>query len=206
MIPDRVLITRCIEGEQEAYGQLVERYQKKVYNIAYRMLGDGEDARDLTQEVFIKIYYALSDFRGDSTFSTWLYRITTNLCYDNLRKKRNQIAFSLDEPVQTEKGELGRQIPTAEEGPEGLVEQKEFQQMVQQLINTLSAEQRSVLVMREFQDLSYEEIALALQCSLGTVKSRLSRARNALKKKLLATGEPFGSRLRLNMEKGGSRG
>lgn len=205
MSSDADLVRLCQKGQQAAFTELVERYEKKVYNLAYRMLGDGEDARDLAQEAFLKAYHALPDFRGDSTFSTWLYRITTNLCLDVLRRRKNNIAFSLDEPLQTEKGALARQLPVEGEGPEGIVERREFQQFMQRLISTLPPEQRLVLVMREFQDLTYEEIAAALQCSLGTVKSRLSRARNALKEKLLAGGEPFGSHLRLKQGKGGSR-
>ncbi|HHY36304.1 MAG TPA: sigma-70 family RNA polymerase sigma factor [Firmicutes bacterium] len=205
MLSDAELVRRCRQGQQAAFAELVERYEKKVYNLAYRMLGDGEEARDLAQEAFLKAYYALPDFRGESTFSTWLYRITTNLCLDVLRRRKNNIAFSLDEPLQTEKGALARQLPAEGEGPEGIVERQELRQLIQRLIDTLPPEQRLVLVMREFQDLTYEEIAAALQCSLGTVKSRLSRARRALKEKLLASGEPFGSSLRQKQGKGGSR-
>lgn len=199
------LVSRSQEGDQAAFAELVERYHKKVYNLAYRMLGHGEDARDLTQEVFLKAYFALPDFRGDCTFATWLYRITTNLCLDSLRRRREQVAFSLDEPLQTEKGTLARQLQADEEGPEAIVERREFQFLVQQLIATLPPEQRLVLILRELQGLSYEEIALIMQCSLGTVKSRLSRARNALKEKLLANWEPFRAHLRLKEGKGGSR-
>ncbi|MFY9429094.1 MAG: sigma-70 family RNA polymerase sigma factor, partial [bacterium] len=132
-------------------------------------------------------------------------RIATNLCLDVLRRRKNKIAFSLDEPLETEKGTLERQLPAEEEGPEVIVERRELQIFIQELIGTLPPEQRLVLVMREFQELTYEEIAAALQCSLGTVKSRLSRARRALKEKLLASGEPFGSTLRQKQGKGGSR-
>jgi len=205
MVSDAELVSLCQQGQQAAFAELVERYEKKVYNLAYRMLGNGEDARELVQEAFLKGYYALPDFRGDASFSTWLYRIATNLCLDVLRRRKNKIAFSLDEPLETEKGTLERQLPAEEEGPEVIVERRELQIFIQELIGTLPPEQRLVLVMREFQELTYEEIAAALQCSLGTVKSRLSRARRALKEKLLASGEPFGSTLRQKQGKGGSR-
>jgi RNA polymerase sigma-70 factor (ECF subfamily) len=201
MNKDTELIDNFIGGSQDAFQELVERHQGKVYNIAYRMLGNVEDAQDLTQEAFVKVYHALADFRGDSTFSTWLYRIVTNLCYDYLR--RNRPTYSLNEPLQTETGELHRQLPTAEDGPEEITEQKELQRLLQKLINTLPEQQRSVLVLREFRGLTYEEIALTLECSLGTVKSRLFRARNSLKERLVASGEPFGFHLRHKVEKGG---
>jgi len=104
----------------------LERYEKKVYNLAYRMLSNREDARDISQEAFLKAYFALPSFRGDAAFSTWLYRIATNLCLDLLRQRKNKVVFSLDEPFQTEEGVLERQLPTCEDGPETIVEQREF--------------------------------------------------------------------------------
>lgn len=205
MKSDAELVDLFKKGKQDVFVQLLERYEKKVYNLAYRMLGNREDARDLTQEAFIRSYFALADFRGDSAFATWLYRIATNLCLDVLRQRKNKIALSLDEPLQMGEGVLERQLPTCEEGPEEIVEQREFRRLVQQLINTLPEEQRLVLVLREFQELTYEEISATLECSLGTVKSRLSRARGALREKLLASGEPFTPSHRLKEGKGGGR-
>jgi len=205
MKSDAELVDLFKKGKQDVFTQLLGRYEKKVYNLAYRMLSNREDARDITQEAFIKAYFALPNFRGDSAFSTWLYRIATNLCLDVLRQRKNKIAFSLDEPLQTEEGAVERQLPTCEEGPEEIVEQREFRRLVQQTIDTLPTEQRLVLVLREFQELTYEEISATLECSLGTVKSRLSRARSALRKKLLVSGEPFTSPYRLKEGKGGRR-
>ena len=205
MKSDAELVDLFKMGNKDVFNQLLERYEKKVYNLAYRMLSNREDARDITQEAFLKAYFALPNFRGDSALATWLYRIATNLCLDLLRQRKNNIAFSLDEPLQTEEGMLERQLAAPQEGPEGIMEQRELQRLLQQLINTLPPEQRLVLVLREFQEQTYEEISAALGCSLGTVKSRLSRARSALGKKLLASGEPFDTSYRLKEGKGGRR-
>lgn len=181
-----VLIERCRKGDLAAFDELVGMYEKKAYNLAYRMTGNHEDASDVAQEAFLRVFNSLGDFRGDASFSTWLYRIVSNVCWDELRRRRRHFAASLDEPVATEEGGYVRQVMDHSPGPEESLERKELQAVVQEGINELSPDHRFAVILRDIKGLSYEEIADILDCSLGTVKSRLNRARNALKEKLLA--------------------
>jgi len=181
------LIARAVAGDGDAFAELAEPYEQKVYNLAYRMSRDREDAFDLAQEVFLKVYRALPRFRGNSSFSTWLYRITSNTCLDLARKhKRVPNTISLDDPVETTTGELRRQVADSSSEPERTAVRAEAASEIMTAISALPAEQRLSIVYRELEGLSYEEIAEALGCSLGTVKSRISRARAALKERLAA--------------------
>lgn len=180
---DELLVERAKKGEVEAFEQLISQHQKTVYNIAYRLTGNHEDASDVAQEAFIRAYSSLADFRGDSSFATWLYRIVNNACLDELRKRKRQRLTYIDEAVTLDDGEMGRQIADTADGPEQALERVEVQRAVQESINQLDDEYRVVLVMRDIQGHSYNEIADALGINLGTVKSRLNRARNALKEK-----------------------
>lgn len=183
---DAELIKLSIEGSLEAFEELVSRYQHKVYSLSFRYMGNEEDAHDMAQEALIKAYRSLSTFKGDSSFSTWLYRITANVCLDELRKRKRTLnLISLDEPLATTEGdEMERDI--MDHGPpvDVIVERKEFAASLQALITTLKPEHRSVIILRDIMDLTYEEMAEVLQCSVGTIKSRLSRAREILRKKL----------------------
>lgn len=183
---DEPLVERAKRGDMSAFELLVDRYERRVYNLAYRLMGNHEDASDTAQEAFIRVFQSLPEFRGDASFSTWLTKITTNLCLDELRRrKRQQAQTSLDEPYETEDGEVGRQVAAEGDGPERSLERKELQLVVQQGIQSLSEEYRSVVVLRDMQGLSYVEIADITGLSLGTVKSRLNRARQQLKEKLV---------------------
>jgi RNA polymerase sigma-70 factor (ECF subfamily) len=181
--PDDVLVQKCKNGDLDAFDQLVKRYETKVYSLAYRFTGNHADANDLAQETFIRVYQALSSFRGDSSFATWLYRVASNVCRDELRRQQRRKKISLDEMMS----QAGGNLYLADEGesPEESLEKSELQQAVQKCLNSLSDEHRLILIMREIQGLSYEEIAAALDCSLGTVKSRLNRSRQALKQKII---------------------
>jgi len=181
-LEDQLLVERSKKGDREAFEHLVKMYENKVYTIAYRLMGNHADAADLAQDAFIKIYQALPNFRGDSSFSTWIYHITVNVCRDELRKRQRRPTFSLDET--TENGSTPNELRSTMSTPEEELERTETQAMVQQCLNNLSDDYRIILVMREIQEMSYEEIAEILGLSLGTVKSRLSRARNALKEKI----------------------
>ncbi len=179
-----ILIERCKRGSVEAFGELVELYQNKVYTICIHLTGNPEDAKDLSQETFIRLYRALPGFRGQSAFSTWLYRIINNLWFNELRKRKKNNTISIDAPIQTENGEIQR-IPADEtQNPESLFEASEDRELIRQALETLNQEQRTVLVLREMHGYSYEEIARGLGWSLGTVRSRLNRARNHLKEQL----------------------
>lgn len=181
---ESALIERWRGGDQRAFEDLVLRYEKRVYNLAFRMAGNADDAGDLAQEAFVRVYTALPNFRGQSSFATWLYRIATNVCLDELRRRGRQPVLSLDQPVVMDEGPVARQTVDPAAGPLEELERSEVSAAVQQGISSLQPEHRAVLVLRDIQGLSYDEIAEALQCSLGTVKSRLNRARLALRERL----------------------
>lgn len=189
MHPDDILVQKCKKGDLDAFDELVKRYENKVFTVAYRFVGNYADANDLAQETFIRVYQALPSFRGESSFATWLYRIAANVCRDELRRQHRQKKVSLDEMMSQPGG--GISLADNSLSPEESLEKNELQQAVQQFLNTLSDEHRLILVMREIQGLSYDEIAVSLDCSLGTVKSRLNRARQALKQKMLGARELF---------------
>lgn len=171
---DRQSIERFLAGEVGAFEELYRRYQPYVYNIAYGIVQNAEDARDVTQDVFLHVYDALPHFRGGSAFSTWLYRVTVNTAISYLRKQKRQLQVPLDALKEF------RAEETAE--PEQQTARVEQQQAVQQVLAQLPEQQRAVLVLRYFQDLSLEEIAQTLNCSVAAVKVRLHRARNAFRR------------------------
>lgn len=195
---DDQLLEKSRSGDVEAFEQLISKYEKKIYTIAYRFMGNHEDASDLAQEAMLKAYRSMAKFRGDASFKTWLYHITANVCRDELRKRSKRQEVSLDQPLVFEDGEAPRQTADWSAVPEDLYESKEMQEYLGKLIRGLTDEYRMVIVMRELQGLSYEEIAMKLDCSLGTVKSRLSRARKALKDKITADREQIAKEQRLS--------
>lgn len=196
------LVARAQSGDLVAFEELVTLYEKKVYNLAYRMIGNRDDAADLAQEVFIKVFRSLGRFRSDSSFSTWLYRVARNTCLDQLRRRR-PATVSLDEPLDTGEGVLPRQLEGGRGNPEKALERRELMDNLQALFATLPDEYRLALILRDLHGLSYEEISAVLECSLGTVKSRIHRARQEMKEKLLAM-ELF-SAVGVQRRKGGSR-
>lgn len=204
LISDEELLSQCQAGDRDAFQALVEKYQHKVYTIAFRFVGNDADASDLAQEAFIKVYRKLPTFRGESSFLTWLYHITANTCRDELRKRQNKRTVSLDNlvPQPGEGGARVEGVRTTMAGPEEVVEAREVQRHLQMVLNQLPVEQKLILIMREIQGFSYEEIAHQLECSLGTVKSRLSRARTALKDLVVANGELFGLPVQVKVLKG----
>ncbi|GBF33773.1 RNA polymerase sigma factor RpoE [Desulfocucumis palustris] len=185
--PDDVLVQKSKNGDLDAFDELVKKYESKIYTVAYRFTSNHADANDLAQETFIRVYQSLGTFRGDSSFATWLYRIAANVCRDELRRQQRRKKVSLDEIMSHPGGNI--YLADEASSPEESLERNELQRAVQKCLNTLSEEQRLILVMREIQGLSYEEIAASLDCSLGTVKSRLSRSRQALKQKVLGDRE-----------------
>lgn len=186
MVSDEQLVKDFLRGDEQAFNELVDSYQNRVYALAYRYMGNEEDAYDMAQETFIKAYRSLRTFKGDSSFSTWIYRITTNVCLDEIRKrKRRVVPLSLDEPLATTDGEeLEKEFADDSPGADVLYERKVFSQYIQGVLDEMKPEHKSVIILRDMMELSYEEIATATDCSIGTVKSRLSRARNTLKKML----------------------
>lgn len=184
-IKTELLIERCREGNEEAFGELVTLYQNKVYTMCMHLAGNPEDAKDLAQEAFIRVYHALPGFRGQSAFTTWLYRIVFNLWSNELRKRKKNYTVSLDSPIHTEGGEIQRTPADEKQNPELLLEAMEERRLVWQALDSLNQEQRTVLVLREMHGYSYDEMARGLGWSPGTVKSRLNRARIQLKEHLI---------------------
>ncbi|HHY06665.1 MAG TPA: sigma-70 family RNA polymerase sigma factor [Clostridia bacterium] len=203
MCSDLDLVRRSKNNDLQAFEELICRYERKIYNIAYRMMGNYEDANDIAQEAFLRAFQALNGFRGDASFSTWLCRIVINLCRDELRKRYRLSVESLDEEICLSEGEVKKQIPSSNPGPEEIYERQELQQRLQDLLMTLSPEFRLAIVLRDIQGFTYQEIAEQMECSMGTVKSRISRGRNYLKEKLLAQQEQNSSFERLHKVKGG---
>lgn len=196
------LLERCKRGNVEAFEELIAPYLPKVYNLALRLSRNADDAGDLAQEALLRAFANLRDFRGECSFSTWLYRITFNVCRDEARRKRRHHSVSLDEPHLSEDGEAApRQLVSPGVDPAEEVEMRELQEQVWEGIRSLHPDFRAVLVLRDIEGLAYEEVAQALDISLGTVKSRLNRARNALKARF-STAELFSHR---NVETGRGR-
>ena len=181
------IVQKVLRGDVNAFEKLVLEYEKNVYNIALRMTGNSEDASDMTQEAFIKAYNSLQSFRGDSKFSVWIYRIATNVCLDFLRSKSRRPTVSLS--VEDNDGE-DVQLDVADESqsPELLLDRQMTRDSVRRGLETLSPEYRQILLLREIQGLSYDEISQALGLEVGTVKSRIFRARKKLCAFLLQDG------------------
>ena len=181
------IVQKVIRGDVNAFETLVLAYEKNVYNIALRMTGNSEDASDMTQETFIKAYNSLQSFRGDSKFSVWLYRIATNVCLDFLRSKSRRPTVSLS--VEDNEGdEVQLDVADESQSPELLLDRQMTRESVRRGLETLSPEYRQILLLREIQGLSYEEISQALGLEAGTVKSRIFRARKKLCAFLLQDG------------------
>lgn len=182
------LIAKAAKGDQDAFAQLLETHQGKVYGLTLRLTGSSEDAMELTQETFFNAWRGLPNFHAESKFSTWLYRLATNVSIDFLRREKRHRAIASVSLSAEEDPDRILDIPDHRFTPQSEVERREFQEAVRQGIDQLSDEHRQVLVLRELNGLSYTEIAQALRIEEGTVKSRISRARSALRKILLASG------------------
>ncbi len=180
------LIARAVAGDGDAFAELIQPFEARVYNLAYRMSGSREVARDLAQEAFLKVFRALGRFKGQASFSTWLYRVVANTCLDQLRRERRSGAVaSLDEPIETDTGDLRREPADTTFEPERLVLRSELEAEVRSAVTALPPDHRLAILLRDFEDLTYDEIAQVMDCSLGTVKSRISRARCALRNRLV---------------------
>ena len=188
MIPidEKHMIRLAADGDMAAFEQLVTTHQPAIYRLALRMTGNPEDAADMTQEAFIKAYNSLSSVRGDSRFSVWLYRITTNVCLDFLRHKSRRPQVSLSTSDDDEERQLD--IPDPKSMPEELLMKKLGMEAVHRGLERLPPKHRQILVMRELGGLSYSEIAAQLSLEEGTVKSRIFRARKNLCAFLLGDG------------------
>lgn len=184
---EKQLIELIQSGDRQAFNELVERYQNKVIHLSYGMLSDYQDACDAAQEVFVKVYRSLDNFRGESSLATWIYRITKNVCADFLRKRKDHLV-SLDE--QNEEG-IKIEIVDTSKSPEQIAEKKEIQRLVHEALKALDDNSKLIITMFDLEGLSYDEISIVLNLPIGTVKSRLNRAREKLKKNLAKNREHF---------------
>lgn len=190
---ERELVARAKRGDQEAFGALVEANQGRIYNLTLRMTGSSEDALDLSQEAFLNAWRGLDKFQGDSSFSTWLYRLASNVCIDFLRREKRRKDISMTVSLDDEEEERQAELPDHRHSPEREVERRELREDIRRGLMSLSEEHRQVLVMRELSGMSYAEIGAVLRLEEGTVKSRIARARVALRKILVKDGNFSGA-------------
>jgi len=180
---DLKLIRRCKRGEEEAFALVLERYRGPIYNLCYRMARNPEDARDLAQEVFIKVFSLLDRFDENYAFSSWLFRIATNHCIDHLR--RNRLRFlSLERDGGHDDEEAEIQVEDEGPAPDVVLQRREAMERLEEVIAELPPHYRAITLLRHDQQLSYEEIAETLDLPLGTVKARIHRARNLIQQML----------------------
>ena len=197
---EQELVRAAAGGDTEAFERLVRTYENKIYHLALRMCGSADEAADIAQEAFLAAWRGLPSFRGEAGFATWLYRLTSNAAIDYLRRQKKQRGdMSLDDE------ELGLDAVDSGPSPQETAEGSELRSAVAAGLNQLSEGHRQVLVLREIQGLSYEEIASVLELDIGTVKSRISRARSSLRKILLENGNLSGY-LPSNLSKPKERG
>ena len=186
---DQVLVEACRAGDRRAFKILMQRYQRKVYSVAFGYLRNQEDALDVVQEAFIKVHRYLGNFEGNSSFYTWLYRIVTNLCIDHIRRSKRHRALEFDDSLRHEaKGDeaMGPDFrPLSGLGdPANMLQRREILDAVKDGLQYLSDKHRAVIIMRELQGMSYEEMAQQMGCSKGTIMSRLFHARRNMQKLL----------------------
>lgn len=185
------LINKASKGDGAAFEALVTKYEKGVYNLAFRLVSDRDDAMDIAQEVFLKAYQALPRFRGDSRFSTWIYRVCVNASLDHLRRKQKMASYSLDEPLSFKESPVTREIEDESGSVEDSVETKSLGQAVLAVLRDLEPQHRVIILLSDVKGYSYQEIADILGLCMGTVKSRLHRSRNMVRK--LLPPEQFGT-------------
>ena len=189
---DLLLVQRSREGDRTAFDDLVSRYEGRAYQYAFRLTHNSDEASDIVSDAFVRVYNALPNFKGQAAFTTWLYRIVTNCYLDSKKRERNRQTVSLDQAITTEGGsEVERQIVDTGRTTEDEVERNERERKVQQALLKLPEYQRAMLVMYHVDNLSYEEIAESLDLPIGTVKSRLNRARLSLRDQLKNDAELF---------------
>lgn len=185
---ERVLVRKLRERDEKAFREVVEQYSDRVYNLTYRMLGNREEAEDLSQEVFITVFKSIDSFRGDAKLSTWLYRIAVNHCKNRIKylsRRHDRDQSEYDEEIMRDEAAGAATAPNPAPRPDKQLEGVELEQIMQQCIAALDEEHRLLIVLRDVEELSYEEICAITGLPNGTVKSRLHRARMALRKKML---------------------
>ena len=182
---DEELVARSVGGDLDSFNQLVLRWERPIYALAYRVIGREEDARDVTQEAFLRAFRALGGFKGQAKFSSWLYRITLNLCRDWMRRERRTPIAQAPEGVDLV--ELAGET-TPSESVEELVSRRQLGRAVEKVMALLPEEQRTAIILKEYHGLTFQEIADLLDCPLSTVKTRLYQGLTVLRKQLRAAG------------------
>src|SRR3989440_5065628 len=178
-ISDEKLVRAAQRGDMVAFEELVARHRDKIYARAFSMMRNEDDAVDLSQEAWVKGWQRLAQFQGDSSFATWMTRIVINLCLDQLRKQKRHRSESIEE-LDEESGGVERQMPAITVNPTERLERGELRQRIDQALGQLSHEHRTALVLHEFEEMEYKEIAKTMGCSIGTVMSRLFYARRKM--------------------------
>ena len=183
MTPDETLVAQATAGDQDAFNQLVKRWERPIFALAYRTLGREEEARDVVQDAFLRAYRGLAGFKGEAKFSSWLYRITLNLCRDLQRKERRtplvQVAAGDDDAV-----DIADRRPAPMESVEDLVDRRQMSEAVKVAMSELPEEQRMAIMLKEYHGLTFQEIADQLGCPLSTVKTRLYQGLSVLRRRL----------------------
>ena len=196
---ESALIHEAQQGDIDAYNTLVLHYQDQAYRVAYRIMGEPDGAADATQEAFISAYRALNSFRGGS-FKSWLLRIVTNACYDELRRRKRRPQSSLEALYVEDEAPDDPSLSSKIENPEGYAQRMDLQAAIMECLQDLSEEHRTVTVLADIEEFSYDEIADTVGVALGTVKSRLSRARRSLRDCLQGFSELLPAEYRLHDE------
>lgn len=199
----KILISRAKHGDIAAFETLIQQHEKIVYNVALRMMNHREDAKDISQEVFIKAYRNITGFDERSAFSTWIYRITVNTCIDEIRKRKGKQKLFLDNEFENEEGTRKQELPSSCDTPEESLIRKEEKSEILMALQEISEDYKTVFILRDIRGLSYDEIAEITGLALGTVKSRISRARNHLKKEIYRIWERNNGNPRHNVGKEG---
>lgn len=185
-MPDTDLAKAIEDNIDGSFEYFVDTYNKKIFNIAYRMLKNYDDASEMSQEVLFKIYRKINSFKGDCSLSTWVHRVTTNSCIDELRRRKNVVTVSLDKNIVVNDQEIRPELSDEEPSPEDIAEKKDLQLIIKKALDELPDDQRAILILREYDGLSYDEIADISKVPIGTVKSRINRARQSLRERLEA--------------------
>lgn len=186
MINEKELIKRAKNGEKSAFEEIIGLYEKKVFSTIYYMVKNEHEVEDIAQEVFVKIYKNLKNFKEESSLYTWIYRITINVCIDEIKKKKNVVY--IDEKLQTDEGEVEFQLEDESKGPDELAEDEELKRKLTECIRKLPVDQSTMIILRDIKGFTYMEIAEMTKMNLGTVKSKINRARASLKRILEETG------------------